>query len=239
MCSLFPRLGGYDSDNLPPTTIDSVAKDDDQSERLAHYARWFKTIEPAPKPPYLDKLRECLAQLYHTTAKRIVLPATETLTEEPFKVPHPADLFAHLMKNAAEADVFISEKLTKILHLKQAGTCDEEREIELLPAGMASIRPFSPPVNGPTYESAGPGETLPHIMDDVCPETALRMGNGEKVRVLLDTGAYYNIMSLQTAKKLDSTLRRDRPGPLLALADGSITNVVGRVMVPIEFDPSH
>ena len=51
MCSLFPQSGGYDINNLPPTTIDGITKDDDQSERLAHYAQWFKTIEPAPKPP--------------------------------------------------------------------------------------------------------------------------------------------------------------------------------------------
>ena len=46
-------------------------------------------------------------------------------------------------------------------------------------------------------------------------------------------------MSLRTAKRLGASILRDRPGPLLALADGTITSMIRRVMIPIEFAPAH
>jgi hypothetical protein len=91
----------------------------------------------------------------------------------------------------------------------------------------------------PVYEACGPGEDPPHLHQPVLPETTLLMGTSNtqkrQVKVLLDTGAYYNIMTIDTAKSLGAKLMNDRHFPTLALADGSLTGIMGRVLIPVEF----
>ena len=95
-----------------------------------------------------------------------------------------------------------------------------------------------PPARMPKYEVKDEKGRLPHYFKDRCPTSNLWMGDSETTtKVLWDTGAYYNIMAVATAKALRAEIHNDRNFPTLCMADKSKNYIVGRVHVPVEVSP--
>ena len=114
---------------------------------------------------------------------------------------------------------------------------------DVTPAVCSSNMPTRVPRNMPEYnlpatmpEYDTDDTILPHTHEDVIPELMLRMGSdGQLVRCLVDTGAYYNIISFSAARRMGVPILKGGRLPTLALANNSTCSVIGKVRVPVRF----
>ena len=87
----------------------------------------------------------------------------------------------------------------------------------------------------PTYRSSD-DDTLAHHHQKVVPDFVLGMGPArEGVRVLWDTGAFYNIMTKATATRLRAKLITGGPMPSMELADSHSTGPIARANIEVDF----
>jgi hypothetical protein len=89
----------------------------------------------------------------------------------------------------------------------------------------------------PEYTTGAQAEMV-HIHQSTVPESNLCMGTlGLPTKTLWDTGAYYNMMSLSTAKALGLDISKDGQLPTFALADAHTAPCMGRVHTPVRLGP--
>ena len=80
---------------------------------------------------------------------------------------------------------------------------------------------------------------MAHNSQAAVPEARLRMGAmGLPTKTLLDTGAYYNMMSFATTKLLNLVIDPSGPLPTFALADSHTAPCMGKVRTPVQFGTS-
>ena len=97
--------------------------------------------------------------------------------------------------------------------------------------------PMFPPASMPEYRT-GAQTGMAHIHQSTVPESNLRMGTlGLPTKTLWDTGAYYNMMSLNTANALRLEINKDGQLPTFALADAHTAPCMGRVHTPVRLGP--
>jgi hypothetical protein len=84
------------------------------------------------------------------------------------------------------------------------------------------------------------GQGLPHEHCKIVPETNLSFGESKvvNVRAMWDTGACYNILTKDLAKRLGLSIDTERELPLLELANGAITTPIGTTSSIIHFNSS-